>query len=316
MRAGDYLLPPQNFLGLTSGDAHPASAGVVVLPVPFERTSTFGRGSCAGPAAILAASQQVELFDVTLGYEPYRAAGGIATLPPWQTEVSDSAVLADNLCQEVKSWLSRGKFLITLGGEHTSIVGAIWAHCEIHPDLTVLQLDAHSDLRAEYLGSAWNHACAMARVRDRHESLVQVGVRSQDRSEWELVQKQQIPVFYAHRIHQDREGAKDWIAAVIAATRSRVYISLDCDVLDPAIIPATGTPEPGGLTWAHVDALLARLCREREVLGLDVSELAPVTGLTHPQFTVAKLIYRFLGHRYSIKGRSDRIGHDKNPDGH
>ncbi len=305
MRSREYLLPPQNFMGLTGEDAHPESAGVVVVPVPFERTSTFGQGSCAGPEAILAASQQVELFDATLGFEPYRAAGGIATLPPWPTEVSDSAALADHLCKGEKSWLAQGKFLVTLGGEHSSVIGAIWAHCAIHRDLTVLQLDAHSDLRAEYLGSAWNHACAMARVRDRHDSLVQVGVRSQERSEWELAHQQEIPVFYAHRIHQNHDEAKDWIAAVVAATRSRVYISLDCDVLDPAIIPATGTPEPGGLTWTQVDALLARLCREREVVGLDVSELAPVAGLTHPQFTVAKLIYRFLGHLYSVKGRSD-----------
>ncbi|MFH1845850.1 MAG: agmatinase [bacterium] len=294
------VLPPeQNFLGLSGPAGELDSAGVVLMPVPFEATSTFGRGSAGGPAAILQASRELELFDAALGFEPWRDWGGIATLAPLTVEARDGATLASELAAIVDCWLAADKFVVTVGGEHTSIVGAVWAHGERHPDLTVVQFDAHADLRSEYAGSAWNHACTMARVRDRCPRIVQVGIRSQAAVEREITADENIPVLYAHRIHLESgsdPARSPWLERLLAACGPRVYVTFDCDVFDPAVIPATGTPEPGGLTWSQVEAALAILCREREVVGFDLSELAPVTDLHHPQFTAAKLIYRFLGH--------------------
>ncbi len=274
----------------------PERAQVVILPVPFEQTSTYGCGSAHGPQAILDASQELELFDTVLGCEPYLATQGIATLPPLQVEQLDGESLAEALFQEVLGWLQRGKYVVVLGGEHTSVVGSICAHCAQYDDLTVLQLDAHSDLRQTYQGSVWNHACAMARVFDFHDHLVQVGIRSQTGEERAYAKGKEVPVFYAHTLG-DAENAS-WIDDVVAATRPNVYITLDCDVMDPTLMPATGTPEPDGLQWRQLNALLVRLCEQRNVVGLDINELAPITGLHHPQFTVAKLLYRFLGYRF------------------
>ena len=286
------------FLEPAAHSGNPADAAVMILPVPFEATSTFGSGSHRGPSAILSVSTELELFDAVLGREPYLDCGGIATLRPLDVADHTGKSLCDRLSKEVNTWLAQGKFVITLGGEHTSVVGAIHAHCEFFEDLTVLTVDAHSDLRDTYLNDPWNHACAMARVLDFHDAMVQVGVRSQDRSERVRAESAGLPIFYARRIHECEAKGDDWMAEVIGAMRKRVYISFDCDALDPAILPATGTPEPDGLTWHQVDGLLARLCLEREVVGFDVAELAPVEGLLHPQFTIAKLIYRFIGRRF------------------
>ena len=282
------------FLDLPPEHADPRRAGVVVLPVPFERTSTFGRGSAAGPAAVLAASAELETFDAVLGGEPFRATDGIATLPPLDVS-GDGAAVAARLEAEMARWLERGRFPVVLGGEHTSVVGAIRAQAAAHPGLTVLQLDAHSDLRPTYLDDPWNHACAMARVLDHHDRLVQVGIRSQDGAERAESRRRRLPVFPAHEIHAAESAGEDWIGDVVASCSGEVHLSLDCDVFDPAVVPATGTPEPGGLTWLQVEGLLTRLARERRLVGCDVSELAPIAGLHHPQFTIAKLIYRLVG---------------------
>lgn len=293
-----WLGPDANFLALEEPHCHPDRAGVVILQAPYEATSTFGEGSAAGPGAVLAASHEVELFDAQLGCEAWMACGGIATCAPLDVTGKDGADVAAALETDAAGWLDRGKFVITLGGEHTSTVGAAWAHAARGEDVTVLQLDAHSDLRAAYLDQPWNHACAMARVLDRCGHLVQVGIRSEAAEERDTVRAGAIPVHYAHAIHDAEAAREDWIAAVVGDTRRRVYVTFDCDVFDPAVMPATGTPEPDGLTWRQVDRLLARLCREREVVGFDLSELAPVAGLHHPQFTAAKLLYRFLGYRF------------------
>lgn len=290
-----FLSQDNNFAALPDALSNPETAGVVVIPVPYEATSTFGKGSRQGPDAILQASQEVELFDAALGFEPVAAAGGIATRTPIAVDTDDPAELADRLCKEVRHWRGKGKFVVTLGGEHTSVLGAIRACCEYNGEITVLQLDAHSDLRPQYLDDPWNHACAMARALDFHHALVQVGIRSQDAAEKNLSEKRAIPVFYAHEIHADA----GWVASVIETLGRRVYVTLDCDVMDPSIMPATGTPEPGGLTWRQIDALLRTICAKREVVGLDVSELAPIAGIHHPEFTVAKLVYRFIGHRFA-----------------
>jgi agmatinase len=293
-----FLPPGDNFLALSEDQSNPDCAHVVIVPVPFEATSTYGRGSAGGPAAILRASREVELFDAALGFAPHSSAGGIATRVPLDTAGLDGAALAGLLRQEVGDWLGGGRFVTVLGGEHTSVVGSIQAHCSAYDALTVLQLDAHSDLRPQYLDDVWNHACAMARVLDFHDHVVQVGIRSQAEEERTASEGRGIPVFYAHEIHRRAECHEDWVQGVIDALRPNVYITLDCDVMDPSVVPATGAPEPGGLTWQQITVLLERLCAGRNVVGFDVNELAPVDGSHHAEFTVAKLVYRLLGYRF------------------
>lgn len=287
----------ENFLGVDNEPGWPEDAGVLVLPVPFEQTSSYGSGSSAGPAAILEASHQVEFYDTRLGFAPIARVNGIATLPPMKVDDCDGRQLADRLRQTVGKWLDRGRCVVTLGGEHSSIVGAVQAYAGSFDDLTVLQLDAHSDLRESYEGSSWSHACAMARIRDGHKKLVQVGIRSECEEEAERVRLDRIPVFYAEGIHEKEQQDTDWIGEIIDAVSGRVYITFDCDALDPSIMPATGTPEPAGLTWLQVDRLFSRLAAERRIVGFDINELAPIPGLNHPQFTMAKLIYRLLGYQ-------------------
>jgi agmatinase len=294
-----HALPTsKNFLALARNCSSIRTSSVVVQQAPLERTSSYGTGSARGPQAIIKASRQVELFDAALGREPLASLGGIATLAPVEPARKDGRQYADALRTETAHWLEKGKFVVTLGGEHTAIVGAVQAHCEAYDDVTVLQLDAHSDLREEYEGSRWNHACAMARVLDFHPRIVQAGIRSQALEERERAKALRIPVVYAHEIMAGPSGEESWIKEIIGACRKRVYVTLDCDVFDPSVIPATGTPEPAGLTWAHVERLFQRLCAVREVVGMDVCELAPIRGIHHPQFTIAKLVYRFLGIRF------------------
>jgi len=298
----------ERFLGLDDRQADPEKARVVLLPVPYERTSSYGSGSAAGPAAILRASREVELFDTELGVEPWRSAGGIATLRPLPVEeAEDGAVVMETLDRAVTDWLERGRMVVTLAGEHTGVVGAIRAHARASNGLTVVQIDAHSDMRPDYLDDPWNHACAMARVADFHGDIVQVGIRSESLEDRALVQEHGLPVFRAAGIHQDCARGLDWIKPIIEACEEEVYVTLDCDAFDPSVMPSTGTPEPGGLTWQQVNELLCRLCRTRRVVGFDVNELAPIPGLNHPQFTVAKLIARFMGWMGSPDGLASAV---------
>lgn len=290
-----YLDQAENFLGIPMEDADPQQAGVVVLSAPYEATSSYGRGSCGGPQAIIEASHQVELYDARLSTETYRLTHGIATAAPLDLEGLDGAVVAARLKKAVLDQMDAGKWVVTLGGEHSSIVGAVAAHHACHPDMTVLQLDAHSDLRTDYEGTPWNHACAMARVAEFTTRIVQVGIRSQAAEERETSRALGLPVFYGEAIQDWDAAGEDWISRIIAATGPKVYVTFDCDALDPSIMPATGTPEPCGLSWRQVNRLFSRLCKERQLIGLDVNELAPIPSFSHPQFTMAKLIYRIIG---------------------
>lgn len=291
------LPPTQNFLGLVAEGSNPATSAVVVQQVPFEATSTFGLGSSVGPTAILEASREVELFDAELGRETWKCAGGIATLAPLSVTGLDGGAVAQRLAERTADLLRRDKFVVTIGGEHTSIVGAAWAHAERFPNLTVVQFDAHSDLRPDYHGTPWNHACAISRIRERAPRVVAVGIRSQEIEERRLCDHdEQLTTIYGHEIHWQEPEA--WMTRMVDACSPEVYVTFDYDALDPTLMPATGTPEPGGLSWQHATRALDRLCRERRVVGIDFNELAPIAGLHHPQFVAAKLIYRFLGYRF------------------
>jgi agmatinase len=291
----------QRFLGLDDAHADPEKSQCVIVPIPYERTSSYGFGSKLGPQAILDASRQVELFDSKLLSEPYAQCNGICTAQPMQFNDAESeSNCVERIRLTTKSWLDEGKFVVSLGGEHMTSLGCILAHHERIDDLTIIQLDAHSDLRDQYEGSPYNHACVMKRLLDQHVHFIQVGIRSQEKEEYLLQKKHNLPVFYAHEINDKSFNGQDsWIQDVIAVARKNVYITFDCDVFDPSILPATGTPEPGGLNWYQVTRFLEALIQWRNLVGIDFSELAPIEGLHHPQFTIAKLIQRIIGMKLS-----------------
>ncbi|MCA1957530.1 MAG: agmatinase [Nitrospira sp.] len=292
--------PERNFLGLEEPWCHPDRAGVYVLPVPYEHTSSYVRGSDHGPSAILEASRQVELYDEQLECEPFREWGGIATASALDLEgkVDRAAVAA--IEQFVRPHVEAGRFLVTLTGEHTGALGAIRAHARRHPNMCVVQIDAHGDLREAYQGNPFSHASVMARVVGDGHPLVQVGIRSI--SEEEMIRMKttdRITTFFAASL-LDPSGpysgqASRWIPDVVAACNGPVYLTFDCDGLDPSIVPALGTPEPGGLGWYDTLNLVAALAGGPGIVGMDVSEMTPIDGFVAPQFSVARLIYRMLG---------------------
>jgi agmatinase len=260
------------------------SAHIVVLPVPYDDTSTWIKGADRGPEAIIAASANMELFDIETGSEVFRR--GIFTAPA-VTETSSPEAMVAAVRERVGGYLDRGKFTVLVGGEHSVSVGSIQAHAARHPGMAVLQLDAHADLREEYEGSRFNHACVMARVRESCP-IVQVGIRSMDRAE----QAGLTPgsVFWAH----DIAGNSGWIEPVLARLPDVCYVTIDLDVFDPAVMPSTGTPEPGGLFWYDVTRLIKAVSRRCRVVGFDVVELCPSDSNRAPDFLAAKLIYKFL----------------------
>lgn len=296
-----YLGEKENFLALFKDYSNPDTAKVIILPVPFEKTSTFGKGSKNGPSAIIEASHEVELYDTVLGFEPYRTCKGIATLTPLKIKGHPGEKLAKVLEEEVSYWLEQDKFVITIGGEHSSIVGSVYAHTEKYQPLTVIQFDAHSDLRRSYLNDKWNHACAMARILDKPVAkLVQIGIRSEAPEEPAIVKNfgERVLPFYAYKIQ--KEGEKIF-KKILNELTEHVYITFDCDAFDPSIIPATGTPEPGGLGWEWVNHFFEILSQRKKIVGFDVSELSPIPYLHHPQFTIAKMIYRLIGYIFPLK---------------
>lgn len=282
----------RTFLDLSPEDRDPASAAAAILPVPYDATSSWLKGADGGPEAMLEASQQIEIWDVPTASEPCRH--GIATLdsvdfsgPPEE--------LAERVASRVGTILDAGQLPVVLGGEHSVTIGAARAAVERHPGLSVLQIDAHGDTRDSYQGSTHNHACVMARVRE-HSPIVQVGIRSVDTSEVAGLDPER--VFWADRIAAEPGDA--WSERAVGLLSEDVYVTIDLDAFDPAYVPATGTPEPGGLDWYQVNRLLARVARTRRVVGFDVVELLP--GHPPSAFLAAKLVYRFLAEIFAARG--------------
>lgn len=295
-----WLGQADNFLGIDEPWCHPDQAGVYVLPAPYEHTSSYILGSDRGPSAIIDASQQVELYDETLRYEPYREWGGVATANTLNLagRVDGQAVQA--IQEFVQPHVGRGKFLVTLTGEHTGALGAIRAHAQQYPGMCVVQIDAHGDLRQAYQDNPYSHASVMARVVQDGLPLVQVGIRSISSEEIELIDKTPwIKTFFAASILDPSgpyEGrAARWIPDVVASCTGPVYLTFDCDGLDASLVPALGTPEPGGLGWYDTLALVTALANGPGIVGMDISEIAPIEGFVAPQFSIARLIYRMLG---------------------
>ncbi len=297
---------PHRFLGLDEESSRFEGARVVILPVPYEATTSYGGGAGSGPRAILEASRYIELYDQELDAEPWEV--GIATLPQLELTAAGPGPAMAELRTAYDRILdaSEGRFVVLLGGEH-SVSGPpieAWADrlAARGERLSVLQLDAHTDLRPEYEGTPHSHASVMHRVHERVD-VVAVGIRALTREEAELVRsRDNLHVFYADDIH-DSTG---WMDDVLARLGDHVYITVDVDAFDPGLVPSTGTPEPGGLGWYPVLTLLRRVFEERAVAAADIVELAPIPGLHAPDFLVAKLLYKMVGyHARASVGRED-----------
>jgi agmatinase len=287
---------PHNFLGLDEGASAFDRARAVVLPVPYEATTSYGGGAGRGPGAILEASRYIELYDQELDGEPWRV--GVATLPALHLSGAGPHAALAELREAYDRLLDAGpgKFVVVLGGEHSIASAPILAWSDRLPGrrLSVLQIDAHADLRDAYEGSPYSHASVMARVRERVD-IVAVGIRALTAEERALVRaSDSIAVFFA----DDIQAGDAWMDDVLARLGPDVYLTFDVDGFDPSLVPATGTPEPGGLQWYPVMKLLRRVFAERNVVGADVVELAPIPGLHAPDFVAAKLVYKLIGYRF------------------
>ena len=270
-----------------------ASARVALLPVPHEATVSYGGGTRRGPAAIVEASLQVELYDEQLRSEPFRA--GIHTAEALATPRDDNARAVEVIAGRFGELMDAGKWVVMLGGEHAITPGGVRAAAERHPGLTVVQLDAHADLRQAYEGDPNSHACAMARCLEVAEVRA-VGIRNYCAEEARWLEAG-IP---GHRVvHAWEMDGDRWYERILEGLDGRpVYLTVDVDYFDPAVVPSTGTPEPGGGQWYPTLAFLDALFRRADVVAADVVELAPIDGLHHADFTVARLVYRMIGLRY------------------
>ena len=283
-----------NFLDLRSLPVKEAEA--VILPIPYEATTTYGGGARQGPEAILSASRQVELWDEDDNWDP-SAAIRLATAAPILPEVSGPQGMVEKIKRLVQPWISQGKLICALGGEHTITVALLQAMQTRYPDLSVVALDAHADLRESYDGSKLSHACVMRRAYELGRPLTLLGVRSYSQEEYQLLRvAPRLTVFKA----RDLNTAAGWDKALLhlQGLAGPVYLSIDLDALDPGIMPAVGTPEPGGFSYAQVLAIIEILTKRGPVIGLDLVELAPIPGHTVSEFTAARLLYKALGYIY------------------
>ncbi len=281
---------PTNF-GLLEPEASDyETARVAVLPVPFERTTSYGKGTSYGPSAILRASQAMELYDEELGSEPYTQ--GIATLPPFLPESFDMGEGLAELQAEARLHLEHGKFLVTLGGEHSLSQAPIKAAQEVWPGIGVVQFDAHADLREEFEGTCYSHASIMKRVVDAGIPTLAVGIRSLSSPEAALVRERSLPVIWGHQL----DRAAELFPKMLAGLPEKVYLTFDVDYFDPSLVPATGTPEPGGGLWTPTLGLLRHLFQTKTVVAMDIVELAPIGNQPASDFLTAKLIYKCLGY--------------------
>jgi agmatinase len=284
--------PPDNFGGISEQESQYEKARAVIFPVPLERTTTYEHGTRHGPAAILAASRNLELYDEELELETYQQIG-IATLPPIDTmDGSLDEVMAEIFAAQC-ALLDDDKFPVALGGEHSLTPPLVNAVARKYKDVSVLQIDAHADLRNQYQGNRASHACAMRRVLETCPA-VQVGIRSLSVEEARAIPKLRTKIHWASDIV--RAPVRNWIAKVTADLSPHVYLTIDLDGFDPSLVPATGTPEPGGLDWYQVTSLIRAVAEHKKIVGMDVVELLPQPGDHASDFLAAKLIYKCLGY--------------------
>lgn len=290
-----------NFLAIDKSISSLHSSKIAVLQAPYEHTVSYGGGTKRGPAAIIKASHYVEFYDEELDRELCNDTG-IATLPALELGKKSDKKALDLIHSSVEELLALGKFVVTLGGEHTISQAPIRAHLAKYPGLSVLQFDAHSDLRQSYQGSIYSHASVMARVCEflDPKRLIQVGIRAQCIEESQFIRHNGITTLYAHEIRNSRRQY-DWMDLVLEKLTDHVYVTFDVDGFDPSIMPSTGTPEPNGLYWAETMALLRRIGEQKKIVGCDVVELAPVKNVTYPDLTAAKLVYKLMNFAFLKK---------------
>lgn len=280
-----------NYAGIPDQFAQMEKAAVVLIPVPYDGTSTWGKGADKGPEAFLHASENMEWYDIETDSEAYR--NGIY-LAPAIVENGSPESLVGAVHDRVKDYIKRNKFVTLVGGEHSLSIGSIRAFNECVDNLTVLHIDAHADLRSTYNGSACNHACALHEA-SQTTNLVQVGIRSMDAIEKTFMDPDK--VFFAHEMASD----EFWMDKVVDLLTENVFITFDLDALDPSIMPSTGTPEPGGLFWYETLEFLRRVFEETHVVGFDIVELCPNPADRSPDFLAAKLYYKMLSYKFSTR---------------
>jgi agmatinase len=269
---------------------NPETAAIAILPVPYDGTSTWVKGADKGPQAILNASCNLEFYDIETAGEVFRK--GIFTEPSIE-RFDRPEQMTQVVRRRISRLLEQDKFPVVLGGEHSVSIGAFAAMADRYDNLTILQLDAHADLREAYEGSPCNHACVMARAKE-FAPIVQVGIRSMDMCEKANMDADR--VFFAHDVCADPQ--REWIKKVVSLLTKNVYLTIDLDVFDPSIMPATGTPEPGGLGWYDVTALIRAVCEARNLTGFDMVELCPRENLWGSDFLAAKLLYKTLTYKF------------------
>jgi len=279
------------FGGTTPTTTDFSNARVVILPVPLDRTTSYVAGTRNGPHEILVASSHLELWDEETETDVHSI--GIFTLPEMEFPFGSMDEVIEEIRRVASEIISRDKFLVALGGEHAITGPLVAAVAEQYPGLSVLQIDAHADLRDTFMGTPHNHACAMRRVVE-HAPVTQVGIRSLSPEEAAAVPSLPTTIFYDFNMREDAA----WMDRVVDSLGEHVYITIDVDGFDPAIMPATGTPEPGGLTWYEALGLLRRVIAKRHVVGCDIVELSPMAGNVAPNFLCAKLLYKILSYRF------------------
>lgn len=286
----------ENYLAIGKEYSSFDNSKIVVLSAPYEKTTSYGKGTAKGPKAILKASHYVEFFDEETEKEVCFKEG-IAALKALDFKNLKGKKALDLIYYNVKTLIDADKFVVTLGGEHSISTAPIQAHFDSHKELSILHFDAHSDLREEYEGSKYSHASFAARVSEFTTKITQVGIRAQCKEEFNFIKEKRINTFYAHQIRHHGFN-EQLITKIISTLDKNVYITFDVDYFDPSIMPSTGTPEPNGFYWDETMRLLKRVCAERNLVGFDVVELAPRKDFSFPDFLTAKLIYKILNYKF------------------
>ncbi len=282
---------PNNFLGLPAQYSDYKRAKFAVLPIPYDSTTSFQTGTREGPAAIIRASQQVEMFDEELEGEFYKA--GIATLDSIIPNMTGPAAMHEDIYQVARKVVRDGKTLVGLGGEHSITSGLVRAVMGKHKKLSLLQIDAHLDLRNEWEGTPYSHASVMRRCLDLGASLVSIGIRNVSADEHQFLRSaKNVELVTARQAHME----DDWVDRALNALSENVYVTIDIDGFDPAYAPGTGTPEPGGLDWYQVTGLLRLAAAEKRIVGMDVVEVMPIPGQAVTEFLAARLIYKLIAY--------------------
>jgi agmatinase len=284
-----------NFGGLDGFLTDPETAKIIIFPVSYDGTVTFKQGTRDGAAAIISASRELEYYDEETDYEVYQL--GIATLPLLSSSSSFPQSLLNKIKKVGLKWLNQGKFIVMLGGEHLLSLGMIKAHAEKIKEFSILHLDAHADLKKKYNNTSYSNACVMY-LAHKYAPIVSVGLRSLCKEEAQFIQTKTLPVFYAREVKDNLEMV---IKKILNHLKDRIYLTIDLDCFDCGQMPSVGTPEPGGLDWYEILAIIKTLTNKKEIIGFDVMELCPQPKLIAPDFLAAKLVYKTLSYIFAPK---------------